>query len=400
MVIKSTTVYKPREDSYFLQEEVEKLAAGNVLEVGIGSGILILSAAEMSSVKRTVGVDINPKAIAYAKKELAKKKHIPKENIQLLKSNMFENIDEMFDTIICNPPYLPNDKRITDPALDGGKHGYEWTRKFLDQVNTYLTETGIILLLFSSLTKKEKVEEFIADNCFSFTELGERRMKDDEILYVYKIEKSLLLRDLENQGVMNVKKFDRGRRGLIYTGTYKGEKIAIKFQRPDSNAEESINNEYTVLDYFRNEGFSFIPEVLFTGPNYFAYSFIEGTRVHDFLRKATKKGIITVLHTVLDYMFAMDKIKYNKLEMNHPHKHILINEKTLNVKLIDFERCKEVEKPKNVTQFCTFLTSTEITEIFKTKKIKINAEALRKKATNYKRSYSKISFEKIKNEVK
>jgi predicted Ser/Thr protein kinase len=99
-------------------------------------------------------------------------------------------------------------------------------------------------------------------------------------------------------------------------------------------------------------------------------------------------------------MFELDEIKYNKLEMNHPHKHILINEKTLAVKLIDFERCKRVDTPKNVTQFCTFLTSTEISDILKSKKININEETFRKKATNYKRSYSQVSFDKIKAELK
>ncbi len=400
MVIKSTVVYEPREDSFLLQKQVELFAAGSVLEVGIGSGILLFTAAKMPSVTKAAGVDINPKAITYCKKILKNDNTIPSEKIELIISNKFEKIDEQFDTIICNPPYLPNDKRITDPALDGGKHGYEWTKNFLDNVNPHLSKMGIVLLLFSSLTKKEKVEEFIADNCFTFSELSTETMEDGEILYVYKIEKSLLLRDLEHVGVSDVKKFDRGRRGLIYTGMFKNEKIAIKFQRPDSNAKETVNNESIVLDYFRNEGFSFIPDVLFTGPHFFAYKFIEGSKIHDFLKKAPKKKIITVLHTILDHMFTLDAIKYNKLEMNHPHKHILIDEKTLDVKLIDFERCKKVDSPKNVTQFCTFLTSSEVTEIFTSKKIKIDAEQLRKKATAYKRTYSKKAFDKIKEEIK
>ena len=54
----------------------------------------------------------------------------------------------------------------------------------------------------------------------------------------------------------------------------------------------------------------------------------------------------------------MDVLKINKKELTNPYKHILINKNK--VTMIDFERCHEVEKGKNVTQFCEYLMRNKI----------------------------------------
>jgi len=53
--------------------------------------------------------------------------------------------------------------------------------------------------------------------------------------------------------------------------------------------------------------------------------------------------------------------------------------------LIDFERCKETEKPGNVTQFLEFLSRSK--EELGKKGIKISEEKLRKIAEQYKKDY-------------
>lgn len=420
MVIISDDVYLPREDSYQLKEAVEEFAAGRVLEVGIGSGIQILTAAGMNSVSEAVGVDLNPKALLYAKKELnrmEKSGEIRDGKTSLIKSNLFSKVEGKYDTIIFNPPYLPDHPDIKDLALDGGPKGYELTDKFLNEVNNYLTKTGIILLLFSSLTKKDVIDDILDNNALTSTFISERTMDDGEILYVYKIEKSLLLRDLESHDISNIVKFAKGKRGIIFTGDLNGEKVAIKFKRPDSEAPNSINNEINVLDYFHNEGLEFIPHLRFTGHDYFVYDFIEGIFIGEFSNKSTKKGIIDVLIQVFDAMFALDTLGYNKLEMNHPHKHILIREerdsivdfenkkvkkgpKRFIVKLVDFERCKRTDKPKNVTQFVQYVTSTNYSPRLTKKKINVDSEKIRKLANSYKRKMSEENYKKIISELK
>ena len=397
-MVEENPIYEPREDSYLLKEVVESHAAGHVLEIGTGSGILSFSAANMASVKDVCAVDLNPKSIKYVKNQIDKLNAGERKKITVKKSNLFSAVKGQYDTIIFNPPYLPDDKNDKDMALYGGKNGYELIKKFLDDVNQYLTQPGIILLLFSSLTKKIKIDEMIEYNCFS-SELISSKKIDFETLYVYKIEKSTLLRDLEMKGFYEIKKFDRGKRGHIFKGLYRGESVAIKAKNPTSEAYESINNEIKVLDYFRNIGFDFIPDVVCTGHNYFVYYFIEGDSMENFLLNSKKGNILVIIKKLFDICLAMDKEGYNKEEMHRPHKHIFISP-DLKIKMIDFERAKETNKPKNITQLCQYLTSKEITTKLSKKRISIDSDKLRKLSSNYKKNYSYKEVESMKSLIK
>ena len=62
-------IYEPREDTFLMLEEVRRFAKGNVLEIGTGSGILALIAAETA--KHVIGVDINQEAVEFASKIVA-----------------------------------------------------------------------------------------------------------------------------------------------------------------------------------------------------------------------------------------------------------------------------------------------------------------------------------------
>ena len=78
--------------------------------------------------------------------------------------------------------------------------------------------------------------------------------------------------------------------------------------------------------------------------------------------------------------------------MHYPIKHILIGK---DVKMIDFERCKKSENPKNVTQFCQFLLSKNMQNMLRDKGIIINRERLIKLLKNYKTDYSDKSFNEL-----
>ena len=51
---------------------------------------------------------------------------------------IWEETNSFFDLIINNPPYLPNDDRIKDLALDGGDEGWEFIDNMLSQAKEYL----------------------------------------------------------------------------------------------------------------------------------------------------------------------------------------------------------------------------------------------------------------------
>ena len=143
-------IYLPAEDSYLLEEQVKKYAKNKkVLDIGSGSGILT-EAALKAGASSVLASDINEGVI-----KLLKSKSIP-----AIKSNLFDKIKEKFDLIIFNPPYLPQDKKEdkeSAKATTGGKRGDEIILKFLKQAKSHLNKNGIMLIILSSLTPKERI---------------------------------------------------------------------------------------------------------------------------------------------------------------------------------------------------------------------------------------------------
>ena len=118
------TIYEPQEDSHLLAGQVKKYAFGNVLDVGCGSGIQGMAALKNKKVTAITFLDNNPAAIAYVKSHLENPLHKP---VSYIESNLFSHIEKnarfnMFDTIIFNPPYLPDDELDDEKAITtGGK---------------------------------------------------------------------------------------------------------------------------------------------------------------------------------------------------------------------------------------------------------------------------------------
>jgi len=300
----------------------------------------------------------------------------------------------VFDTIIFNPPYLPEDVKLKDLTLDGGKKGYEILERFFNEVNNYLAERGICLILFSSLTKKDKINEFIKKNLLEFKELEKKHIFFED-LYIYLTKKTALLRKLEKKDIKNIKYFTKGHRGILFTGTYKNKIITIKVKLPESKATGRIKNEIKWLKILNKHNIG--PKLLFHEKDFFAYEFIDGNFIVDYIKNSKKENIKKMIKDVFNQLFMMDKLKMNKEEMSHPPKHIIIDKKPI---LIDFERCHKTKKPANVTQFCSFLISNYIVNILKHKKIKINKKKMIDLAKRYKKQINKDNLDKIINEIK
>lgn len=181
-------IYEPAEDSFLLQKYVKKYSKGIVLDMGTGSGIQAEEAAKSKKVVKVFGVDINEDAIIHCIRNQKNKK------ITFATSNLFRlfKLDRRymktrFDTIIFNPPYLPDDPNVKDKALDGGKKGHELICKFLRGCKRFLKPNGKILLLFSSLTSKPTLDTFLIKNQWKFKELAKEHIFFED-LYIYIIE--------------------------------------------------------------------------------------------------------------------------------------------------------------------------------------------------------------------
>ncbi|HLC71891.1 MAG TPA: HemK2/MTQ2 family protein methyltransferase [Candidatus Nanoarchaeia archaeon] len=393
-------IYEPSEDSYLIQKYVRELALGRVLDMGTGSGIQALTAITNPNAQFVIAADSNPEAVAALEHQIKTKKI---RKLQVVHSDLFSHIKGKFNLIIFNPPYLPKDKGIEDQALYGGKKGWEVSESFFQQASQYLFPDGKILFLFSSLTNKKKIEEILSHRLFQFQELEREKISFEE-LYLYVIEKTALLRELEKKGLQDVIYFTHGKRGDIYTATLdknqfikkyipqtkNNRKVAIKVQRKESSVENSIQNEVKWLQVVNQKWIG--PKYLFHDDKYVAYEFVEGILIEEWLKAHEKKEIFSLLKQLLQQCFVLDQLKINKEELHHPFKHIIITAHHYPV-MLDFERCSETDKPKNVTQLLEFFCRLE--PLLKSKNIIFDKEIVRKMAKEYKENNTQDILEQI-----
>jgi len=377
-------IYEAAEDSFLLAEQVKKYACGSVLDVGTGSGIQAETAASLKSVKSVLATDISDEVIKFFKNKIKKNK------IKIKKSDLFSNIKGKFDTIIFNPPYLPRDRReAKDSALatTGGKHGYETLERFLLSINDNLNSNGICLILFSSLTNKNKIDEILNSIGYDFEELSTKKISF-ETLYVYKLKRNWLMDELFKKKVKNIKKLAKGHRGLIYTGKFRGKKIAIKAQRLDLKVR-TVDREAEVIKKLNKKGLA--PKILFKGKNYFAYNFAEGEFILDFLEHSKKLETKKVFLETLRQCRTLDKMKITKEEMHNPWKHVIVGKKVI---LLDFERAHYDPTPKNISQFCQYLMRNQ--KILGEKGIQFKKEDVIELSRKYKNNQTEANYNKIK----
>jgi putative serine/threonine protein kinase len=363
-------IYQPREDSFLLEKWVQKLARGRVLDMGTGSGIQAQAAAGQKRVKSVLAADIDPAVVTHCKKRIAGKK------IRCVASDLFSKIPRvLFDTIVFNPPYLPQELKERDIALEGGKRGYETTVRFLEQANAFLKTDGQILLLFSSLTDKKRVEDAIARQLFAFRGL-ERLHIFFEDLYVYRIAKSPVLKRIEKSGVKALSYLTRGKRSWVYKGAYRGKGCVVKVRRPDSAARV---REGRALALANKLGLG--PKLFIAAKDFSAYEFVKGRHLQDVLERSGMEIKRKLFKQLFAQAFVLDQAGLAKEEMLRPLKNALVTPAG-KVVLIDFERTHKVQKPRNVTQLCTFAARHGLAKF----------EDLARLVTPYKRGPSRKNF--------
>ena len=137
-----------------------------ILDLCTGSGAIAVSIKkELKDRVYVHGSDISKKAIEVAKKNTLK---ILKnsEQIKFIESNLFENINEKYDIVVTNPPYiktediinLPKDvKREPKIALDGGIDGLEFYKKIRKEIIKFLEPNGYLIMEIG-YNQKEEVE--------------------------------------------------------------------------------------------------------------------------------------------------------------------------------------------------------------------------------------------------
>ena len=147
----------PRPETELLCENIIKIFINKklyMLDMGTGSGCIILSILTELKKAKGIGVDISKKAIEVAKKNSVKLN--VNEKVKFFNKSL-ENIHGYkFDLIVSNPPYirtsdiknLSEDVKRFEPkiALDGGKDGLDVIKKVIYKSKTILKKLGWLAL--------------------------------------------------------------------------------------------------------------------------------------------------------------------------------------------------------------------------------------------------------------
>jgi release factor glutamine methyltransferase len=125
--------------------------AFTVLDLGVGSGAIVLSILAERPLAKGLGVDVSEVALAVARDNAAKLGLA--NRLALLRGDWTAGLgDASFDLVVANPPYIPTadidtlapEVRDHDPrmALDGGPDGLEAYRRLAPEILRVLRPGG------------------------------------------------------------------------------------------------------------------------------------------------------------------------------------------------------------------------------------------------------------------
>ena len=193
---KSVLVPRP-ETEQIVEETLNYLSdneSKNILDIGTGSGCIIVSVLKERSKCKAIAIDISSKALKVAKTN-AKIHHLENKikfiNIDIDKFNY-----NKYDLILSNPPYISNidlirlddDVRIYEPreSLSGGLDGYEEITKVIEKSSKLLKNNGKLIVEIGD-TQKNNVLKLLKNNGFYINKTGKDLSGRDRCIVSTKI---------------------------------------------------------------------------------------------------------------------------------------------------------------------------------------------------------------------
>ena len=174
MVNRNTLI--PRPETELLIETLFKTFVGkkiSILDIGTGSGCIIISLLSELKSSNGVGIDISKNAIKIAKKN--GNFHKLNKRLKLINKPLESVFNKKFDLIVSNPPYieskeienLSDDIKKYEPriAIDGGNDGLDLIRKVIYKSKNILKINGMLALEIGNKQIK-KVSKILFDNNF------------------------------------------------------------------------------------------------------------------------------------------------------------------------------------------------------------------------------------------
>lgn len=173
--IVNKNVLIPRPETEILVEETNKLIKDkfsdkkiNILDIGTGSGVIAITLNLLNNNSNVVATDISKKALKIAKKN----QKIHKTKVKFIKTNLYDKINEKFDVIISNPPYIPNNSKNIEQkvknnepqlALYGGQDGLYYYRKIIKNLKTIIKDNHIIAFEIGE-NEEQEIKKILKNN--------------------------------------------------------------------------------------------------------------------------------------------------------------------------------------------------------------------------------------------
>ncbi len=183
----------PRPDSELIVENVLELTKNkskmNILDIGVGSGCLLLSIIKERINFYGVGIDINSKCIDISKKNTFNLNI--SNRVKLFKSDIDNFNYGKYDLIVSNPPYinkldlqyLEKDVINFEPkaALNGGIDGTSVIRKVINKSSELIKVNGKLFLEIA-FDQKNKVKKLLRDKGFYINKILKDYSKNDRCI--------------------------------------------------------------------------------------------------------------------------------------------------------------------------------------------------------------------------
>ena len=166
----------PRPETELIVEKLTKIFKEkkiSILDIGTGTGCILISLLSELKNSKGIGIDISKKALMIAKKN--SETHKMQNKIRYSNKSLDSKFYQKFDLIVSNPPYikkseiknLKEDVRKFEPriALDGGNDGLDLIKKVIYKSKYILKIKGMLALEIGN-EQFNKVSKILKKNNF------------------------------------------------------------------------------------------------------------------------------------------------------------------------------------------------------------------------------------------
>ena len=188
----------PRPDTELVVENILRLTKQkskiNILDIGVGSGCIIVSILKERENFRATGIDLSKKCLIISKKNAIA--HKVSSRLKLYKSDVDKFNLGKYDLIVSNPPYiktcklkyLEKDVAEFEPrlALDGGMDGLSEIRKVIKKSSELIKKRGKLVLEIG-FDQKNKVIKLLKKEGFYINSAQKDLAKNDRCIVSTKI---------------------------------------------------------------------------------------------------------------------------------------------------------------------------------------------------------------------